>query len=473
MNLKTSQYVRNFSFSIFANVVTLLVTAMTTFLLPKVMSGEEYAYWALYLLYVSYIGFFHFGWIDGIYLRLGGKQYDELDARLMNSQFWLINIIEIIITVIVSFALFVFSPEQYKFWVMFLSIINIIPMIPKTFFLYILQATNRISEYGKVTIIEKFVFCIMMVAGLLLGVRSLYIIILFDIISKFISLFLSIFYCKDIALRSIHIERIDLKESWTNMNAGIKLMLANVAGMLILGIVRLVIEQVWGIETFGKISLVMSVSNMLMVFINAIGIVLFPMLRRADKDKLNAMYAMMRSILMVLIFTMLIIYFPGRIIMSAWLPQYSESLKYMALMFPICVFEGKMSLLINTYLKTLRKEKIMMYCNLASVVLSIVTTLITVYVFNDLNLTVLSISILFAFRSVISELYLSRYMKMNMLGDILLELGLSIVFIITAWYMQALWGTIVYVIFLIIYMFIKRKDIMLTLQSFKGILHSK
>lgn len=473
MNLNVMQYIRNFSFSIFANVVTLVVSMVTTLLLPKIMSNSDYGYWTLYLLYVSYVGFFHFGWIDGIYLRLGGKSYKHLDKHVLNSQFWLVNAIEFAITVLVCVTLVIVVPNDYKLPVLLLSIFNIIPTIPKTFFLYVLQATNRISEYGKITVIEKMSFCVILVAGLAFGVRNVFVIMIFDILSKFVSLLLSIHYCKDIAFHRIRITRPDFKEAWVNISAGVKLMMANVAGMLMLGIVRLSIENVWDIETFGKVSLVMSVSNLLMVFINAIGIVLFPMLRRTQQDKLSFMYTLMRTILMVFIFSMLIAYFPGRIILAKWLPQYSDSLKYMALMFPICIFEGKMSLLINTYLKTLRKEKIMMVCNFVSVLLTFVITGIVVYVRKDLNLAVLSISFLFAFRSVISELCLSRFMKMNMKSDIILELLMSVAFIVTAWYLDAVWGTIAYLICLIIYFVLKRADILFTFQTFKSIIKSK
>ncbi len=40
-----------------------------------------------------------------------------------------------------------------------------------------------------------------------------------------------------------------------------------------------------------------------------------------------------------------------------WLPEYADSLQYMGILFPIVIYEGRMSLLINTYLKTIRKEK--------------------------------------------------------------------------------------------------------------------
>ena len=49
-----------------------------------------------------------------------------------------------------------------------------------------------------------------------------------------------------------------------------------------------------------------------------------------------------------------------------WLPQYAESLRYMVILLPICIFDGKMSLLCNTYLKVLRKERQLFYFNLIS-----------------------------------------------------------------------------------------------------------
>ena len=38
-----------------------------------------------------------------------------------------------------------------------------------------------------------------------------------------------------------------------------------------------------------------------------------------------------------------IFYYPIKLILSTWLPQYADSLRYMALLFPICIYESKMS----------------------------------------------------------------------------------------------------------------------------------
>jgi hypothetical protein len=125
---------------------------------------------------------------------------------------------------------------------------------------------------------------------------------------------------------------------------------------------------------------------MMMIFINAVGIIIFPILRRTDQERLANIYSTMRDFLMVILLGFLIIYYPLKTVMSAWLPQYAESLLYMSLVFPMFIYEGKMALLINTYLKTLRREKVMLKINLVSMTLSVFMTYITTQVSNKVSI---------------------------------------------------------------------------------------
>ena len=50
-------------------------------------------------------------------------------------------------------------------------------------------------------------------------------------------------------------------------------------------------------------------------------------------------------------------YYPLQEILLLWIPKYADSLIYMAILFPICIFESKMALLISTYLKSVKKRK--------------------------------------------------------------------------------------------------------------------
>ena len=82
---------KNLSYTVLANGTNTLVSMVLVLFVPKVLGVTEYAYWQLYLFYASYVGFFHLGWADGVYLKFGGKEYESLDKQYFNTQFWLLT----------------------------------------------------------------------------------------------------------------------------------------------------------------------------------------------------------------------------------------------------------------------------------------------------------------------------------------------------------------------------------------------
>ena len=57
---------KKFSFSFLANIFSAVTSVLMILVLPKVLTMEDYGTWQLFMFYFSYVGFFHFGWIDGI-----------------------------------------------------------------------------------------------------------------------------------------------------------------------------------------------------------------------------------------------------------------------------------------------------------------------------------------------------------------------------------------------------------------------
>ena len=218
-------------------------------------------------------------------------------------------------------------------------------------------------------------------------------------------------------------------EAGLNLEVGIKLMFANIASMLIIGIVRYGISIGWDVSTFGKVSLTLGVSNFLMVFINSVSVVFFPILKRMDRQRLPEMYQQIRTILACVLFFMLIFYYPIKEILSWWLPKYADSLIYMSVLFPVCLFESKVGLLINTYLKSLRREALMLKINLISVGVAAVVTLFTIEVLHNLNAAVFSIIFLYAFRCEMAEHYMEQLLNLKLKKAILAELLMVAIFI--------------------------------------------
>lgn len=470
MNTKLRNILENITYTFTANILTMLISIIMTLILPKFLGVTDYSYYQLYIFFISYVGFFHFGWIDGIYLKIGGMEYNDLEKSNYVTQFWMLNVLEIIIAAIISiFALFTIKNIDKSFVLISTSVCGVITIL-RTYLLFILQSTNRIKEYAKYTRVDRFIYFALVIVFLFLGFKNYKIILYIDVFSKLVALVLCANKMKDIVFGKLNISKNTLLEIFENISIGIKLMLANIASTLIIGVVRFGIQKNWDIETFGKISLTLNISNLLMTFINAVAVIMFPLLRREEESNLPKIYVILRNTLMIFLYMMLIFYYPIKLILSTWLPQYADSLRYMALLFPICIYESKMSMLINTYLKSFRKEKSMLIINTISLILSLILTISSVFILNNLTLAILSIVFLLGFRCVIGELVLTKIMNILIYKDIILETVLTAIFIISSWFINNMFCSIIYTCFYLIYVFIKRKDIKRTILLFKKIL---
>ena len=385
MNSKAINFIKDFSYILISNLISLIVSILVVLIIPKLVGVEEYGYWQLYLFYASYVGFMHFGWSDGIYLRYGGKKYSELDKMLFFSQFYMLVLSQIIIASIIALVAILFLTDQNRSFIMCMTSISLLILNIRQMLLLILQGTDRIKEYARATIIGRIVYFFTIIFFLIIGIREYQLMIVADLIGNIISLFFAMYYCKEIVFNRVTLFYFSFKEAINNISAGIKLTVANIASTLIIGVVRFGIERSWDVATFGRVSLTLSVSGLMILFINAIGIVIFPILRRTHSEKLPNIYVTIRDFLMVSLLGVMFLYFPLRIFLTEWLPKYSESLIYMELIFPMSVYEGKIVLLINTYLKTLRKEKLMLQINLIMLFISVVSTIVTTVILRNLN----------------------------------------------------------------------------------------
>lgn len=100
MNEK-SQFIKNLFAAFLAQGISLLVSVFMSFIIPKILGVTQYSYWQLFIFYSGYVGFFHFGFNDGLYLRLGGKKFEELDYDNIGTQFKLFFFIQCFISLTV------------------------------------------------------------------------------------------------------------------------------------------------------------------------------------------------------------------------------------------------------------------------------------------------------------------------------------------------------------------------------------
>ncbi len=459
MNSKIKKVIKNIFSMFFANGISFVISALITLIIPKILDVENYSYVQLYIFYTSYVSYLHYGWVDGIRLRYAGIYYDKIDRSIFKSQIVLYNIVQLIISTIVIITIILLGFQGNRQIALLAVGICMAIRLPRIMPQYILEMSNRITECAKITIIEKVSYLIITIIIIVTGKTSVISLLLADLIGQLLSCIYAFYCCRDILKAKPDNINNAFEETKNNISSGIKLTIANISSLLIIGIVRQFIELKWDVTTFGKLSLTISISNLLMLFIRAIAMVMFPTLRRVNKDKLPKIYSLMRIGIMIPLLGMLVFYGPLKLIMSNWLPQYRDSLEYMAILFPMCIFESKMSMLVETYLKTLRLEVWLLKINVFTVLLSFFTTVITTCILHNLTLAVLSIVILLAIRCVIAEKGLSKHIDIDVNKHIIFELLLVSIFIISSWYIRGIKGLTLYFLFYIIYLYFVKNDI--------------
>lgn len=66
---------------IFSNLIILLSSVVTGFIVPKLLGVEGYGYYKIFTLYLSYSALAHMGYVDGVLLQFAGKEYEELSKE--------------------------------------------------------------------------------------------------------------------------------------------------------------------------------------------------------------------------------------------------------------------------------------------------------------------------------------------------------------------------------------------------------
>ncbi|EOG34535.1 lipopolysaccharide biosynthesis protein [Enterococcus faecium] len=459
MNEKAKTLLKNLNYTVSANFLVLGISVILNLLVPKFIGVKEYSFWQLYVFYSSYVGFFHFGWLDGIYLKIGGAEYEDLDKRSLGTQFWYLATSQTIIGLLLMVYTVFQDSGGDKSIILIFTALNLIVTNIKYFSLYVMQSTNRIKEYAQISRGDRYIYIITVGLYLLFNGRSFVPLIALDVISKLIMLLWGLYKIKDMLFVKFTPFKKVVAEIKDNIKIGSNLMISSIAGMLILGINRVMVERQWSIETFGKLSFTLSISNMFMTFINAVGIVMFPLLRRTKKENLPILYRDIRNVFVPLTYSFLLFFIPVKIILNLWLPEYSQSLLFMGILFPMVIYEGRMALLVSTYLKTIRKEKLILLSNIVTLLISTLLSFISIYIIKDIYIAVFTVMFSLAFRCIFAEKLLLNVMNLNVDKETVIETLLTSIFIIANVFAPQVISFIIYLLAFFVYLMINQLSI--------------
>ena len=165
-----------------ANIINLIISLFTGFVLPKLLSVESYANIKLFQLYITYIGILHFGFADGMYLKYGGKNIKSVDSKEILGEFRTFKIFQFAITIIAIIISISLKNEM-----LFFCSIVILPINVGNYLRNLYQAVGEFKKYSTFTNINTLlIFVINLILLLLIKTDNYYTYIIAYIVAYFI-----------------------------------------------------------------------------------------------------------------------------------------------------------------------------------------------------------------------------------------------------------------------------------------------
>ena len=411
--LNAKNILGNFSVAVVAQGIVLVGSVLTTLLVPKVLGVTEFGFWQLFVFYGSYTGFFHLGLNDGVYLLNGGISRSEIDKRSLNSQFAVGLVYQALLSALIFAGAVVMAPGPQRLFVLAMTGVYLLVTNAGGFIGYVLQAMDETRLYSAYSALSSTLFLVPLVIMLALGVPGFEPYVVFYTIARGLSLLVCFWWVRDFVPAGLLSIRKSLKATGKSISVGVKLMLANIASMLIMGASRFLIDAQWGIDVFSVVSFALSMVSFFLLFAAQASMVLFPALRKASATESASFFAAAQKALDLFLPVCYLLYFPAVAILGWWLPKYEPSFIYFAYLLPVAVFNGKMDILGNTYLLVLRREGMLLVVNMVTVVFSFAGAALGAFVFHSIEVMLVFAVLALMLRSVYVERFLQKQFKLK------------------------------------------------------------
>lgn len=460
-NSSTQKFIKNLKHVIFSQVLVLFLGVIRSIYIPIILTVKDFGYWQVYLFYASYLGIFSLGYNDGIYLKYGGYDYEKLPKEKMSSSFY-IHIIILFCFTIISFTVSLFLKNINTRNVFLFISLNILIFGINGVLTYIFQITNQMKKYSFFSILPNF----LLIVGIFFFNSTNYLIlIMIDFIVRLFSIVIMLYMCKDIfKLRIVNL-KLGIIEYKANITIGFKLMIAQLIGMLLIGIGRIIIELLGTIEEYAYYSFGLTITNMILLIVSAVAIVIYPTLKRINQEQYYLYYKKLNKLLSYFVYLIPIPYFISIFIIQKYLPKYLLTLNFLNILFCLIVVQSKNQLLVTNFFKVLRKEKELMKINIAVFMIGILLCFISYYLKRKVEIVAYLTLLIILIRCYYSEYRLGREIEAISNYQILKEIIIILIYLTLSKFLNIRMMIIIYLIFIIIYILKNKQELEQTLNN--------
>lgn len=438
--------VRDFTYTLVANLLNFAIGIITGFLLPKFLLVDDYGYLRIFTFYISYVGFMHFGFIDGIFIRYGSYDYNELPKAKFRAYFKFLAIFQSAIMVLIMLGITLFNKDAVRSSIMYFVVINMLIMNLTTFFAFIHQFTKQFKLFSLNLILTKLLYVLGCLSLFYVQIYSYTPYIILQTVVNLIILSIYIYYDRDIVFGKAEELRSNSQDIKENVRVGFFVMIGNFMNIIIIGIDRIFIDKLFTVTDFAMYSFAYSIISLFYILLNSLNTVMYPYLIRTDKNKLSDIYGTIKISVSIVIGASLSAFFVIKFIVLQFLNNYNDSLGILIFLVPTVLLSAQISVLISNFYKVLKLTKEYTKNNIIAFLLGLITNTIAYLIFRSTISIAAASLISFILWVLYSDRFFIKKLKVNLWRGILLEGFIIVLFLSTGFLLNWYLGFLVYVI---------------------------
>lgn len=430
-----------------ANIINLIISLFTGFVLPKLLSVDTYASIKLFQLYITYITVLHLGFSDGMYLRIGGKDIEKIDKKEMLSEFKTFKIFQVVVTSIAIIVSLILKNQILLFCSLVILPINIGDYLRQVY-----QATGLFKKYSIFTNINTLLVFLVNIF-LLFVIKT-------DDYAKYIVGYIIVYIIYWITIE-VETKKIfgrnevkaDIKYLINDVKSGFVLLIGNFCNIIFTGIDRLFVQHLLGTIKFAFYSFAVSIESLMSVFITPISTVMYNYLCN-NKEKQEVLR--IKKIIVLFSAIIIAVVFPAKFIIQTWIQKYNDALNVLFILFAAQYITIMVRCIhINTY-KVKKQQNRYFIIMMLIVVLSIILNIILYAIFKNIEGVAIATLITSIVWFIIGEIDFREY-RLDLKKYIYI-FGILILFLICGQIPNSIVGCIVYIIITSIASFILIDD---------------
>ncbi|MGP9076924.1 oligosaccharide flippase family protein [Geobacillus thermodenitrificans subsp. calidus] len=418
--------------------------------------------------YLGLVGVAHLGFIDGILVRYGHYNYNNLPKTKFRAFFFFLLFTQIIIAVILIGVLILFTNNIDKKFIYIAVAINIIFVNMATFFSFVCQITKRFCTFAVNTILQNILNILLICILIFLGIKNYFYYIL---IQSIVNLLIFIKYTiqfKDIVIGKRENISLLKNDIVSNYKIGFFVLIGNFMGVIILGIDRIFIDRFLSVAEFSYYSFAVSLLGLVFTIIKSISVYLYPYIAR-NRDQLNAQkYELFSSICILVASYSLCTFFIIKFIVIHYLGDYTESIIITAILYPIIILRSTINIVSVNFYKALQLVKDYNKNNLVAFAITLLANVIIVFSAPSLLSFSIGTFVSFYIWAIYTDFYFYRKFNINTLKHhIFIILTIASFFLCTN--LSYVLGMFLYLLVVTVFVLLFYRDLLITISKTIGI----